>query len=190
MSSVLRISPGYAGRKSTGPTNRRHRGSDEMQNLEGSQVNPPSDDDLESQAARFLIEQDNPEFSDEQRRELAAWLMTSEAHCHAYLRIVRDWRWNVVLYPGARSTAINRLLGNTLRLCREEKRLSVEEVARKAKCFSLEEIRRFENGVDELTLQGVMTLAPALQIAPSRLAAKLEQALSGADLKRARRPAR
>ena len=51
----------------------------------------------ESIAARWLIEQDDPDFSDEQREELARWLMQSVENCSSYLRLVRAWRWTVLL---------------------------------------------------------------------------------------------
>ena len=48
--------------------------------------------DREQTAARWLIEQDDPSFSDEQRDELARWLVQSVENCRAYLRLVRAWR--------------------------------------------------------------------------------------------------
>jgi ferric-dicitrate binding protein FerR (iron transport regulator) len=57
-----------------------------------------SREELEHQAARFLIEQDDPNFSDEQRAELTRWMMQSVEHCKAYLQLVRSWRWTVLLY--------------------------------------------------------------------------------------------
>ena len=52
----------------------------------------------ESIAARWLIEQDDPEFSDEQRDALARWLVGSVENCSAYLRLVRAWRRTALLH--------------------------------------------------------------------------------------------
>jgi ribosome-binding protein aMBF1 (putative translation factor) len=51
-----------------------------------------SEVDREKIAARWLIEQDDPTFSDDQRDELARWLVQSVENCRAYLRLVRAWR--------------------------------------------------------------------------------------------------
>jgi ribosome-binding protein aMBF1 (putative translation factor) len=48
--------------------------------------------DREKIAARWLIEQDDPSFTDDQRDELARWLVQSVENCRAYLRLVRAWR--------------------------------------------------------------------------------------------------
>ncbi len=53
--------------------------------------------DRESIAARWLIEQDGPAFSDEQRDALARWLVESVENCRTYLRLVRAWRRTVLL---------------------------------------------------------------------------------------------
>ncbi len=135
-------------------------------------------EDLDQQAGRFLIEQDNPAFTDEQCAELCRWISQSPAHCTAYVKMVREWRWQVVFYEGGYGDAVDRRIGGMLRACREERRLSVEEVVRRVD-LSAEEIQELESGKRELTFAAVIVLAPALRIAPSRLAMKLEQAIAG-----------
>jgi len=142
-----------------------------------------STEELEQQAGRFLIEQDDPAFTDEQRAELCRWMSQSLAHCIAYVNMVREWRWHVVFYVDGHGGAVNRLIGAMLQACREERGLTVEELAKRTniaasrtKSFA-KEIQQFECGEKELTFDAVMALAPALRMSASRLATKLEQAL-------------
>jgi DNA-binding XRE family transcriptional regulator len=53
--------------------------------------------DRDHTAARWLIEQDDPAFSDEQRAELARWLVGDVENCVAYLRLVHAWRRTALL---------------------------------------------------------------------------------------------
>src|SRR5262245_58886215 len=56
--------------------------------------------DCEHIAARWLIEQHDAEFSDEQRDELARWLVSNIDNCIAYLKLVRAWRRMALLRRG------------------------------------------------------------------------------------------
>jgi plasmid maintenance system antidote protein VapI len=169
--------------------------------------------DRERIAARWLIEQDDPHFSGEQREELARWLMESIENCHAYLRLVRAWRWTALLYRDAtpvvytkrrvqregaaagsrqpssqqgssRQGKIDRQFGSLLRAHREAKGLSQSELAARAGLRAVE-ISRLETGARTLTLTTTYVLARALGIAPSRLVSRLENTLLG---KKARPP--
>jgi DNA-binding Xre family transcriptional regulator len=57
--------------------------------------------DREHIAARWIIEQDASAFSDEQRTELAQWLMSDIDNCIAYVSIVRAWRKVAILRRGS-----------------------------------------------------------------------------------------
>src|SRR6185436_773758 len=57
-----------------------------------------TESERETIAARWLIEQDDPDFSDGQRAELTRWIMQSADNCNTYVRLVRAWRWAVLLH--------------------------------------------------------------------------------------------
>jgi ferric-dicitrate binding protein FerR (iron transport regulator) len=156
--------------------------------------------DRETIAARWLIEQDDPGFSDAQREELSRWLMQSVENCDTYVRLVRAWRWTVLLYrdeppltrskrPGQRSgtsdtssssrkVALDRRFGNLLRARRHQLGLSQAELAARAG-MHVSRISQIEAGTRALTLTSTYVLARALEIAPSRLVAQLEKLMSG-----------
>jgi ferric-dicitrate binding protein FerR (iron transport regulator) len=156
--------------------------------------------DREDIAARWLIAQDNPAFSDQQREELARWLMQSIDNCDAYLQLVRAWRWTAILYrgeaplvydrrrkvgegsasrqPSSRTSSIDRGFGNLLRAHREERGLTQAELAARTGMRS-SEISRLETGARTLTLTSTYVLARALGMSPSRLVSELESILRG-----------
>jgi ferric-dicitrate binding protein FerR (iron transport regulator) len=158
--------------------------------------------DRESIAARWLIEQDDPDFSDAQREELARWLMQSIENCNAYLQLVRAWRWTALLYRSeaplmygkhstegegatskrlsSRKGSLDRRFGSLLRAHREERGLSQAELAARAGMRS-SEISRLEMGARSLTLTSTYVLARALEISPSRLVSELEKIMRGKE---------
>jgi len=153
-------------------------------------------------AARWLIEQDDPAFSDAQRAQLAKWLLQSYENCDTYIRMVRTWRWTVLLYEdeqplthseqrdsptGARTpsvklssrmSSLNRRLGDLLRSRREEQGLSQAEVADRSG-MRTDEINEIEVGASTLSFLSACLLSRALEMAPSRLALQLEKAIGG-----------
>jgi ferric-dicitrate binding protein FerR (iron transport regulator) len=161
-------------------------------------------------AARWLIEQDDPAFSDAQRAQLAKWLMQSYENCDTYIRMVRTWRWTVLLYEGepplahskqrrkpagargasprlsARMIALNRRLGALLRSCREAQGLSQSELAAKSS-MRVDEINEIEAGASTLSFLSACLLSRGLEIAPSRLVSQLEKAMGGETSGRPRR---
>lgn len=50
-------------------------------------------DEREATAARWLVEQDDPSFSAEQRAAFEAWLGQDEENRHTYAALERAWRW-------------------------------------------------------------------------------------------------
>jgi ferric-dicitrate binding protein FerR (iron transport regulator) len=156
--------------------------------------------DREDIAARWLIAQDDPAFSDEQREELARWLMQSIDNCDAYVQLVRAWRWAAILYrgeaplvygrrrkaakgstsrqPSSRTSLIDRGFGNLLRAHREERGLTQAELAARTGMRS-SEISRLETGARTLTLTSTYVIARALGMSPSRLVSELESLLRG-----------
>jgi ferric-dicitrate binding protein FerR (iron transport regulator) len=154
----------------------------------------------EAIAARWLIEQDDPDFSDEQREELARWLMQSVENCDTYVRLVRAWRWTVLLYRDeaplvydkretksadtpanrrpSRKGSLDRRFGSLLRARREEKGQTQAELAARSG-MRPSEISQIEMGTRALTLTSTYVLARALEIAPSRLVSQLEKTMSG-----------
>jgi ferric-dicitrate binding protein FerR (iron transport regulator) len=152
-------------------------------------------------AARWLIEQDDPDFSDQQRAELARWLMQSMENCETYVRMVRVWRWTVLLYQdeeplvyekrrsknagastGAgkrppRRASFDRAFGSLLRARREEQGLSQADLAKRAG-MRASEISEIETGARTLTLTSTYLLARALEMAASRLMSQLEKTMS------------
>jgi plasmid maintenance system antidote protein VapI len=158
--------------------------------------------DRERIAARWLIEQDDPHFSGEQREELARWLMESIENCHAYLRLVRAWRWTALLYRDAtpvvytkrraepegaegrtgsrqvssRKARIDRRFGGLLRDHRVAKGLTQTELAARAGMDRVY-ISGVEAGTRTLTLTTTFLLARALGVSPSRLLSRLENSL-------------
>lgn len=156
----------------------------------------------ETIAARWLIKQDDPEFTEEQCEELVKWLIQSVENCRTYVELVGAWRWTVLLYPdevplmyesghskasGATDTstrapsrkgALDRRFGNLLRSTREQRGFSQAELAARAG-MRVGEIGRIETGERPLTLDSTYVLARALGVAPSRLVAQLERVMRG-----------
>jgi plasmid maintenance system antidote protein VapI len=149
--------------------------------------------DLETRAARWLIAQDGPDFTEAQREELVAWLSQSDENCRAYVRLVRAWRWTVLLHrtesplmykrrnapsTSSRQGRLDRRFGSLLRTHREKRGLSQADLAEKAGLRE-SEISRIESGERALTLTSTYVLSRALGVAPSRLIAQFEQAMLG-----------
>lgn len=157
--------------------------------------------DPEAAAARWLIEQDDPEFSQHQEDELVRWLTSHAEHCRVYVRYVRSWRWTALQYrdedpivytkrraPGdgasrnstsprsTRGALLDRRFGEVLARRREEFGLPKEEIASRAG-MSVDSIDEIETGAHSLTFVEACVLARALGIAPSRLATQLERVL-------------
>ena len=163
-------------------------------------------------AARWLIEQDDPAFSDAQREQLARWLLQSYENCDTYIRMVRTWRWAVLLYEdepplthskrrgkragtrgssprlSSRMISLNRRLGGLLRSLRERQGLSQSELADRSGMRS-GEISEIEVGASTLSFLSVCLLSRALETDPSRLALQLEKAIGGKASSRRKRKA-
>jgi ribosome-binding protein aMBF1 (putative translation factor) len=153
-------------------------------------------------AARWLIDQDDPDFSDAQRAQLVGWLMQSYENLDTYIQMVRTWRWTVLMYEdepplvrrknrartggssassaaqSSRIIALNRRLGGLLRSLREQQGLSKKDLAGKVG-MRAGEIDEIEVGASALSFLYACLLSRALDIAPSRLASRLEKAISG-----------
>jgi DNA-binding XRE family transcriptional regulator len=153
-------------------------------------------------AARWLIEQDDPNFTDAQREELARWLIQSVENCDTYVRMVRAWRWTVLLYrdeaplvydkprgKSAGGSSLDRNFGKLLRAYREERGLSRGELAADSG-MRVSEITNIETGVRTLTLTTTYVLARALGVAPSRLVSRLERVMSAKIASRPKRKSR
>jgi HTH-type transcriptional regulator / antitoxin HipB len=154
--------------------------------------------DREGIAARWLIEQDDPAFSDRQREQLARWLMESFENLQAYLELVSAWRWTLVLYrdeapvvyekrrksgdaaatSSTTRSLIDRRFGSVLRVLREARGFSQSELAMRAG-MRVGEIDRLEAGTRSLTLPTTYVLAGALGVSASRLVSELEPAFRG-----------
>src|SRR6185503_1314360 len=106
--------------------------------------------DRETIAARWLIEQDDPDFSDAQLAELTQWIRQSEENCRTYVRLVRAWRWAVLLHrseqPGLTQAELADLSG-----------------------MRVSDISQYEGGARSLTLLSMYVLARALRVPASRL---------------------
>src|SRR5262245_24457766 len=100
--------------------------------------------DRETIAARWLIEQDDPDFSDAQLAELTQWIRQSDENCTTYVRLVRAWRWAVLLHraeppvvyrkkapegTSSRKSKVDRRFGSLLRAYREQRGLTQAELA-------------------------------------------------------------
>jgi ferric-dicitrate binding protein FerR (iron transport regulator) len=81
----------------------------------------PERADRETIAARWLIEQDDPNFSDAQRIKLARWLVQDIKNCEAYVQLVRAWRWAVLLRP-TKPAAPQRSRSRTSKIERRRRR--------------------------------------------------------------------
>src|SRR5689334_1089686 len=105
-------------------------------------------------AARWLIEQEDPAFSDAQTERLAKWLMQSYENMDAYIEMARAWHWTVLLYSDepplahgrhsrgptsgrtrspSRMISLNRRLSELLRCLRETQRLSASDNVHRAR---------------------------------------------------------
>ena len=150
-----------------------------------------TESERETIAARWLIEQDDPDFSDEQRAELTRWIMQSADNCNTYVRLVRAWRWAVLLHraeppivhrkaapvgTSSRVSKVDRRFGDMLRAYREERHLSQAELADLCGMRS-SEIRQIEAGIQSLTILSLYVLARALEVPASKLVLQLEKAL-------------
>ncbi len=155
----------------------------------------------ETSAARWLIAQDGPDFTESQREELVAWLSQSPENCRAYVRLVRAWRWTVLLHrtesplmyrrrnapsTSSRQSKLDRRFGSLLRTYREERGLSQADLADKSGLRETE-INRIESGDRALTLTSTYVLARVLGVAPSRLIAQFERAMLGKTPSRRKR---
>jgi ribosome-binding protein aMBF1 (putative translation factor) len=147
----------------------------------------------ETIAARWLIEQDNPDFTDEQRAELTRWIMQSADNCNTYVRLVRAWRWAVLLHraeppivhrkaapvgTSSRKSKVDRRFGDMLRAYREERGLSQAELADLCG-MRPSEIRQIEAGIQSLTILSLYVLARALEVSASSLVSQLEKTIAG-----------
>ncbi len=156
----------------------------------------------ERAAARWLIEQDDADFSDAQREALARWLMQSAENLDTYLRLVRAWRWTLVLRrnetsvvygkprpanpkstgamtrASTRKAVLDRRFGDVIRKHRLEQGLSQTELAETAGMHP-REIALLEAGGRTLTLASMYVLALALKVAPSRLVTELDKIMRG-----------
>jgi ribosome-binding protein aMBF1 (putative translation factor) len=149
--------------------------------------------DRETIAARWLIEQDDPGFSDEQLAELTQWIMQSADNCRTYVRLVRAWRWAVLLRRSAppvvyrkkapegtssRRSKVDRRFGNVLRAHREARGITQAELA-ELSGMRVSEISQYEAGTRSLSLLSMYVLARALRVPASRLISQLEKTITG-----------
>jgi len=152
-----------------------------------------TESERETIAARWLIEQDDPDFSDERRAELTRWIMQSADNCNTYVRLVRAWRWAVLLHraeppivhrkvapvgTSSRSSKVDRRFGDVLRGYREERDLSQADLAELCG-MRASEIEQIEAGVQSLTILSLYVLARALEVPASRLVSQLEKTIGG-----------
>jgi ribosome-binding protein aMBF1 (putative translation factor) len=152
-----------------------------------------TESDRETIAARWLIEQDDPDFSDGQRAELTRWIMQSADNCNTYVRLVRAWRWAVLLHraeppivhrkaapvgSSSRKSKVDRRFGDVLRAYREDRGLSRAELADLCG-MRAGEISDIEAGIQSLTILSLYVLARALEVPASRLISQLEKTISG-----------
>jgi ribosome-binding protein aMBF1 (putative translation factor) len=158
-------------------------------------------------AARWLIEQDDPEFSDQQRAELARWLVGDIENCVAYLRLVHAWRKTALLsrheMPVSRSRrspaseGSHTVPGETRARVRpaDPHAATVDKVfgkilrsARRAKGWSQEKlaieaqltksyIARLESGRVSVTLTVLFQVAGAIGVSASEFVVEVERAL-------------
>lgn len=152
-----------------------------------------TESERETIAARWLIEQDDPDFTDEQQGELVRWIMKSAENCRTYTRLVRAWRWAVLLHraeppivyrkkapagTSSRQSQVNRAFGRVLRARREELGFAQFEVADLCG-MSPDEVHEIETGEQSLTLLSLYVLAKGLKVPAEKLISQLEQAIGG-----------
>ena len=152
-----------------------------------------TESERETIAARWLIEQDDPDFSDEQQEELVRWITLSIDNCRTYVQLVRAWRWAVVLHraeppmvhrktapegTSSRRSQLDRRLGSVLRARRQELGLTQSELADLCG-LRASEISQIETGMRSLTLLTLYVLARGLKVPASRLVSLLEDAMRG-----------
>jgi ribosome-binding protein aMBF1 (putative translation factor) len=152
-----------------------------------------TESDRETVAARWLIQQDDPDFSETQHEELTQWLMQSADNCRTYVRLVRAWRWAVILHRAeppvihrktaakgisSRRAKIDRRFGSLLRARREDRGLTQAELADLCG-MRVSEVSQIEAGLRSLTLLSLYVLARALNISASRLISQLEKDVRG-----------
>jgi XRE family transcriptional regulator, regulator of sulfur utilization len=160
--------------------------------------------DREHIAARWLIEQDDPSFSDEQREELARWLVESVDNCSAYLRLVHAWRKTALLRRsdqpvtygrrksssavkrvpksagkrGASTTVdpaiLNQRFGTLIRDNRKAHGWTQDTLAAKAK-VDRSYLSQLEMGHVSPTLMMMFRISRALKITTSELLSQLER---------------
>jgi ribosome-binding protein aMBF1 (putative translation factor) len=160
-----------------------------------------TESDRETIAARWLIEQDDPDFSDGQRAELTRWIMQSADNCNTYVRLVRAWRWAVLLHraeppivhrkaapvgSSSRKSKVDRRFGDVLRAYREGRGISRGELADLCG-MRASEISQIEAGIQSLTILSLYVLARALEVPASRLISQLEKTISGRKSARRKR---
>jgi DNA-binding XRE family transcriptional regulator len=151
-----------------------------------------TESERETTAARWLIEQDDPDFSDEQQEQLVRWIMQGTDNCRTYTRLVRAWRWAVLLHraeppivhkkkapagTSSRQSQINRAFGRVLRARREELGLAQFEVA-DLSGIDPDDIHEIESGAQSPTLLSLYVLAKGLKVSAPRLISQLEETLS------------
>ncbi|MEJ0038600.1 MAG: helix-turn-helix domain-containing protein [Gammaproteobacteria bacterium] len=158
----------------------------------------------ENIAAHWLIEQHDPEFSDEQREELVRWIMQSAENCHTYVKLVRTWRWTALLRrgrpplvsgkrpptseaaapspakPTLRKSLVDRRFGDLVRTHRVKQGMSQSDLAERTGMLA-RDISVIESGERSLSLTSVYLLARALEVSPSGLMKNLESLLGGKD---------
>jgi ferric-dicitrate binding protein FerR (iron transport regulator) len=159
-------------------------------------------------AADWLLEQDDPEFSSEQREELVRWLMQSADNCRAYVKLVRTWHWTALLRlsrhprlhgkrpavsetaasPSSRSRGkstlrkglVDQRFGDLVRTTRIKQGLSEADLASRTG-MPEKEISVIESGERSLSLTSAYLLGRALGMSPSRLMKDLDNLVQGKD---------
>lgn len=160
--------------------------------------------DREYIAARWLIEQGDPAFSETQRVDLAHWLVASLDNCMSYLKVAHAWSGTALLKRGplpvpygtrpftpekievaerkrlladVNEPAIaNRAFGQVVRDHRRARRWSQEMLARRTR-LSRAYVSRLERGLVSPTFTVIVRIARAVDMMPSALLLDFEQVL-------------
>ena len=162
--------------------------------------------DRDHLAARWLIEQHDTEFSDEQRAELAHWLVADIENCIAYLRHVRAWRQLAIMKRGAVPIVYGRrpgeedrarallgvttdpppalqtaddagaIFGELVRIVRKGKNWSRETLSREAG-VSKRYIDRLESGYVSPTLSRQLQIARGFKLRASDFVVLVERSI-------------
>lgn len=162
------------------------------------------DPDREQIATRWLIEQHNPEFSDERRDELARWLVSNIDNCIAYVKLVRAWRRlsllrrgqlpmpygsrpyvrekpgsphrKKVLVAAGDPALVTRAFGKALGDHRRARQMTQKALATRTK-LAASYISKLESGRASPSLGSIALLARALGMMPSELLDDFERVL-------------